>query len=186
MSEADSKNFADIQNRLRRAQAEKLEAQRKEKVAQDWIDKFAGMDLQGLKKAFKDIYKTGPSASNKYSPEDIETMFSLLVDIKNKEVTKQLDSEFAGLGGTIEEKIAKRNFATDEVKDRELRRIKAAFEGIENLRKLGALEEEDFKSIKEVLDGTRRIPDKEKSSDLNPTNLTNLFGFTVDQTLANT
>ncbi|CAG8471114.1 14267_t:CDS:10 [Cetraspora pellucida] len=175
MSEADSKNFADIQNRLRRAQAEKLEVQRKEKVAQDWIDKFAGMDLQGLKKAFKDIYKTGPSASNKYSPEDIETMFSLLVDIKNKEVTKQLDSEFAGYESTIEEKMAKRNFATDEVKDRELRRIKAAFEGIENLRKLGALEDEDFKSIKEVLDGTRQIPDKKKPSDLNPTNLTNLF-----------
>ncbi|CAG8826274.1 26961_t:CDS:2 [Gigaspora margarita] len=35
MSEADSKNFADIQNRLRRAQAEELEAQRKEKTAQD-------------------------------------------------------------------------------------------------------------------------------------------------------
>jgi hypothetical protein len=64
-SEADSKNYADILNRLRRAQAEEEEAKRKEEVAQNWIDKFAGMDLEGLKKAFKDIYKTGPSSSNK-------------------------------------------------------------------------------------------------------------------------
>ncbi|CAG8826272.1 26960_t:CDS:2 [Gigaspora margarita] len=98
-------------------------------------------------------------------------MFSLLVDIKNKEATKNLDSEFAGYESKLD-KIAKRNFSTDEVKDRELRRIKAAFEGIQGLRKLGALEEEDLKSINEVLNGTRQIPDKKQpTSDLDEANL---------------
>jgi len=54
------------------------------------------MDLDGLKKAFKDIYKTGPSSSNKYFPDEIEDMFSLLTDIERKEEKQKLDSEFKG------------------------------------------------------------------------------------------
>jgi len=89
------------------------------------------------------------------------------------------------MGGTIEEKLAKRNFSTDEIKKRELRKIGTAFEKIEELRKLGDLEAEDYKSIKEVLDGIRQIPDKDKGSDLTPEKLTELFNFTVDENLKN-
>jgi len=162
---------------------------------------FAGMDLSSLKKAFKDIYKTGPSTT-KYLPEEIGILFSLLVDIKKKEAGNNLDSEFSGyktalellktslfqytnitepwvaMGGTIEEKMAKRSdFANETVKTRELKRLKAAFEGIEGLRKLGDLEKEDFKSIKEVLDGTRKIPEKEdQKSDLTVDELREALG----------
>jgi len=88
------------------------------------------------------------------------------------------------LRGTIEEKIAKQDFATDEVKERELKKIGAAFEKIEELRKLGDLEAEDYESIKEVLEGRRKIPDKKpEKSDLTTDRLTKLFSFTVDETL---
>ncbi|CAH1756532.1 13944_t:CDS:2 [Entrophospora sp. SA101] len=173
MSEGDSENFALIQRKLRRAQLEKREAENKKNQAQGYIDRFAGMDLESLKNAFKAIYRIGPPL--KYASEEIEDMFSLLVDIKKKET---LNIEFAGyekkletlrdeigkfttisqgwvgMGGTIEDKIAKRSFSTDEVKERELKRIKWALEGIENLRKLGPLEQDDLDSIKEVLEAS--------------------------------
>ena len=95
-SKGDEANYADIQNRLRRAQIEAKDARKNQKEAQDYIDRFAGMDLEGLKEAFKVIYKTGPSSSNKYFPGEIATMFSLLNDIQNKEPTKKLDNTFKG------------------------------------------------------------------------------------------
>jgi len=82
-------------------------------------------------------------------------------------------------------KTSKERALNKTLNNSQLTGYKNAYEAAKLLRKLSEGEDSDLKAIEAKLAGTLK-DDTPTSSDLDPTKLTSLFGFTVDQTLADT